>query len=70
MLLHFQYQPLFANTEIPGWSLSFFYKRQKHKAIYHRDGRIEWVSQAPENEDLHLLENQIHELMLFHVYEK
>ena len=70
MLLHFQYKPLFSNAELPGWSLTFFYKRQKHKAIYHQNGRIEWMSHAPDSKDLPLLETQIHELMLYHVYEK
>jgi hypothetical protein len=70
MLQHFQYKSLFANTEIPGWHISFYYKKQKHHAIYHQSGTIEWKENEPSEEAKPQLQAQIHELMLFHVYDK
>ncbi len=70
MIQHFQYKSLFANKELPGWSISFYYKGEKINGIYHKNGKIEW-NQKP-SIDVHeeeLLTKQIHELMLFHVYE-
>ena len=70
MLTHFQYHSLYKNTDIPGWHISFYYKRQKYNGIYHQVGKIEWKDSQPTTEDLRKLESQIHELMLFHVYDK
>lgn len=56
--------------DIPGWHISFYYKKQKYNGIYHQDGKIEWTDHQPTAEDLQKLEKQIHELMLFHVYDK
>jgi hypothetical protein len=69
MLSHFQYKPLFENKSIPGWNFSFYYKKQRYSGIYHQTGKIEWTVQAPEQDDMDTLTSQIHELMLFHVYE-
>ncbi|WP_078381582.1 YheE family protein [Sutcliffiella halmapala] len=70
MISHFQLKPLYKNNQLPGWHLSFFYKGQNLKAIYHKDGRIEWdPSFSYSDEDKQKIEIQIHELMLFHVYE-
>ncbi|WP_102271937.1 YheE family protein [Cytobacillus massiliigabonensis] len=68
MLTHFQYKKLYANTEIPGWNISFYFHKQKFHGIYHQNGQIEWTSQPPREEDEIRLIEQIHELMLFHVY--
>jgi hypothetical protein len=69
MIQHFQFQSLYANKQLPGWSFSFFYKRKKYTGIYHPDGRIEWTSlqETISNEDQ--LKEQIHGLMLYHVYD-
>lgn len=67
MISHFQYKPLYENKDIPGWRFSFFYKKQKMTGIYHPDGKIDWDA-TPEDEDV--LIKQIHEIMLFHVYDK
>jgi hypothetical protein len=70
MLTHFQYKSLYKNTDIPGWHISFFYKNQKYNGIYHQDGKIEWTDVTPSSGEIPQLEKQIHELMLFHVYDK
>jgi len=38
--------------------------------VYHPDGKIEWKTERfnPENEDE--IKKQIHEIMLYHVYDK
>ncbi|NRD78341.1 YheE family protein [Bacillus sp. BRMEA1] len=69
MIMHFQYKPLFQNKNIPGWTISFYYQKQHYTGIYHQSGKIEWTSVPPMQEDLEGLASQIHELMLFHVYE-
>ena len=69
MLMHFQFKPLFENKNIPGWTYSFYFKKQRYSGIYHQTGKIEWTTNTPEQEDIELLTSQIHELMLFHVYE-
>ncbi|WP_075981549.1 YheE family protein [Bacillus massilinigeriensis] len=70
MLTHFQFKPLFEHKQIPGWSFSFYYQKQKINGIYHQNGSIEWTSIKPAEEDEKKLIEQIHELMLFHVYDK
>ncbi|MDF0726881.1 YheE family protein [Cytobacillus sp. S13-E01] len=69
MLSHFQWKPLFENKQLPGWRFSFFFKGTAYFGIYHKDGHIEWTSQVPPTESEQQLNTQIHELMLFHVYE-
>ncbi|MGJ7919400.1 YheE family protein [Neobacillus sp. LXY-4] len=70
MLQHFQFQSLFENSQIPGWKFSFYYNKQLFSGIYHQSGKIEWTSTEPDELDKGKLTAQIHELMLFHVYEK
>ncbi|MBY0123101.1 YheE family protein [Bacillus sp. S/N-304-OC-R1] len=70
MLTHFQYKPLYENKQLPGWKISFYYNKQKFNGIYHQNGKIEWTSTAPYREDEMMLMEQIHELMLFHVYDQ
>jgi hypothetical protein len=69
LLTHFQFKPLFENKNIPGWNFSFYYKKQRFAGIYHQTGKIEWNSNTPELDDIETLTSQIHELMLYHVYE-
>ncbi|MFX3624166.1 MAG: YheE family protein [Ectobacillus sp.] len=69
MFTHFQWKPLFASDALPGWSISFFFQGAFYKAIYHKDGSLEWTSlQPPEQHEKQII-SQIHELMLFHVYD-
>ncbi|KKB35628.1 YheE family protein [Bacillus thermotolerans] len=67
MLLHFQYKPLYKEQKLPGWSFSFYYHKQRLTGNYFSDGTIEWLSDIPQEREQ--LEQQIHELMLFHVYD-
>jgi hypothetical protein len=69
LLTHFQFKPLFENKNIPGWNFSFYYKKQRFSGIYHQTGKIEWTVNTPEQNDIETLTTQIHELMLYHVYE-
>lgn len=70
MITHFQYKPLFENKDMPGWHFSFYFQKMKYAGIYHQTGEIEWSSNMPSEEIAEELKSQIHELMLFHVYDK
>ena len=69
MIQHFSFKPLFENSQIPGWSISFFYLNQRYLAEYHKDGSIHYISDVPPEDQREIVEKMIHELMLFHVYE-
>lgn len=69
MIQHFSYKPLFENSQIPGWAVSFFFQQQRYVAEYYKDGRIQFIGNAPSEEQLVNVEKMVHELMLFHVYE-
>lgn len=70
MIQHFQYNSLYQNEQLPGWTISFYYNKEKFEGIYHSDGRIEWITQHQlENGQEENLKKQIHELMLYHVYD-
>ena len=70
MITHFQFKPLFENKDMPGWHFSFYFKKLKYAGIYHQNGDIEWTSEHPSEEYIEQLKSQIHELMLFHIYDK
>lgn len=67
MLQHFKFEPMFENHQLPGWNLSFYYKSEKFRAEYQPDGTIDWLTDAPDDEEA--VKKMIHELMLFHVYD-
>lgn len=69
MIQHFSYKPLFENSQIPGWTVSFFFQQQRYLAEYYKDGRIQFIGNVPNEEQLTNVEKMVHELMLFHVYE-
>ena len=70
MLMHFQFKPLFENKNIPGWNFSFYYKKQRNlQASITKPEKLNGRTNTPEQEDIDALTSQIHELMLFHVYE-
>ncbi|OLS36445.1 YheE family protein [Bacillus sp. MRMR6] len=69
MLMHFQFKPLFENKNIPGWNFSFYHNKKRYTGLYHQSGKIEWTANTPEQKDIESLISQIHELMLYHVYE-
>ena len=70
MITHLQFKSLFDNNDMPGWLFSFYFKKQKFTGIYHQNGDIQWTSEQPSDENMNQLKEQIHELMLFHVYDK
>lgn len=67
MISHFQYKSIHT-SKLFGWSISFFYKGKQVEATYHRDGKIEWHQNQPE-ENMEEVTKAIHDLMLFHVYD-
>lgn len=69
MLSHFMYKPLFTDKSLPGWYIRFYYKGTLCEATYHKDGSIEWRENTPPIEDEEMIRSNIHELMLFHVYD-
>ncbi|MFP7209820.1 YheE family protein [Bacillus safensis] len=69
MISHFQWKPLFKKAQLPGWKISFFHNGTHYEGIYHKTGDIEWGSQLPPHEVEPTLKEEIHELMLFHVYD-
>ncbi|MBS4171874.1 YheE family protein [Bacillus sp. FJAT-49736] len=70
MIQHFQYKSLYSNENLPGWSFSFYYQKQMIAGIYHPNGQIEWKTDEIHLEKETELKKQIHEIMLFHVYDK
>lgn len=66
MIQHFSFKPLY-NESLPGWVITFFYKRERYQAEYDKDGEIRWLHDTPPDEQQ--VKTLIHELMLFHVYE-
>ncbi|WP_419883337.1 YheE family protein [Peribacillus sp. B-H-3] len=69
MITHFQWKPLFEDEKLPGWRISFYYKKQHFQGIYHPEGRIEWTGHHPAAEEEKNILAMVHELMLYHVYE-
>jgi hypothetical protein len=67
MITHFQWKPLIKN--LPGWKVHFYFKGTRYEAIYKKNGEIEWQEPLPPSENINELQSQVHELMLFHVYE-
>ena len=67
MIQHFSFKPLFENTQLPGWTIAFFYQRERYSAEYLKDGTLQWTGRTPPNEED--VKKMIHELMLFHVYD-
>lgn len=67
MLQHFQYKSMYENTQLPGWTFSFFFKNERYTGEYLQDGQIHWIGNTPPEEDQ--VKKMIHELMIFHVYE-
>ncbi|MCY9069899.1 YheE family protein [Bacillus inaquosorum] len=69
MISHFSWKPLFQKEKLPGWRISFYYKGTHYEGIYHKSGEIEWGNFFPARADEPALKNEIHELMLFHIYD-
>ena len=69
MIQHFTFKPLYENTQLPGWALTFLHKQVRYQAEYKKDGSISFIGNAPHVDDLPDIEKAIHQLMLFHVYD-
>jgi hypothetical protein len=69
LITHFQYKPLIKQVNLPGWRISFYFRGNHYDGIYHKNGQIEWGMMTPPKEEITAIQSQIHELMLFHVYE-
>ncbi|RDI47893.1 YheE family protein [Falsibacillus pallidus] len=70
MIQHFQFQPMYKEQRLPGWTISFYFKQNRYEGNYLPDGKIEWTSAAPPEDSVQALSSQIHDLMLYHVYDK
>lgn len=67
MIQHFKTQPMFAGGQLPGWTFSFQLGAERYTGEYMPDGKINWTTAVPPNEDD--IKKMIHDLMTFHVYE-
>lgn len=67
MLQHFSFKSMYENTDLPGWTFSFYFENKRYKGEYLPNGQINWIGETPEEEDN--LKKMIHELMTFHVYD-
>lgn len=70
MFQHFTYKPILSKERRTNYRISFFFRGTQHRALYHYNGEIEWFDPAPSEKDRGNLESQVHELMLFHVYDR
>ncbi len=68
MLQHFNFKPMYDNNQLPGWTISFFYKQSRYSGEYLPDGSIIWTGTTPPTNEEDV-KKMIHELMLFHVYD-
>ena len=71
MIQHFHFQSMFENKQLPGWTFSFTFEGQQISGMYHKTGTIEWTSthSFSTEEEENNVKKQIHELMLYHVYD-
>ena len=70
LLQHFQFKSLFQDKRLPGWTFSFFHQQRKYEGIYHPNGKIEWTLSTPNEQEQTILQKQIHDLMLYHIYDQ
>lgn len=70
MFQHFTFKPLLTKKRRrKNYQFSFFYQGTYYRGLYHYNGEIEWYDPVPAEEDRETFESQVHELMLFHVYD-
>ncbi|WP_017728707.1 YheE family protein [Halalkalibacterium ligniniphilum] len=69
MISHFQWKERRNNLVRREWTFSFFHAGTYYTGIYFKDGSITWNQPDPATEQQPLFESQIHDLMLYHVYE-
>ncbi|RKL68517.1 hypothetical protein CR203_00205 [Salipaludibacillus neizhouensis] len=70
MITHFQLKEIKNNMINQEWEFTFFYKKNKYKGKYFKNGEITWIHPSSiTTEDKTFLESCVHDLMLYHVYE-
>lgn len=70
MFTHFTFKQVFSKSRRREWQFSFFFRGQYYKGIYHYNGTIDWSDPQPDEDARSRIESQVHEMMLFHVYDK
>ncbi|MFD2625553.1 DUF5342 family protein [Salibacterium salarium] len=69
LFTHFQWQERKNNLINKEWSFSFLLQGAYYQGIYYKDGTIIWSGKQPPEEHLSSIETQVHDLILFHVFE-
>ncbi|MFB4163721.1 DUF5342 family protein [Alteribacillus sp. JSM 102045] len=69
MITHFQWSERKNNWLRKEWKFSFFFKGNYFNGIYFKDGTIEWAGNTPPSNDLKNIEAQVHDLVLYHIFE-
>ncbi|GAE25869.1 hypothetical protein JCM9140_1890 [Halalkalibacter wakoensis JCM 9140] len=70
MIHHFQWKEIQKNVVRSEWAFSFYYGGSYYTGIYHKDGSIDWGTMDVDVKTKEKLEPLVHDLMLYHVYEK
>jgi len=71
LISHFQLKEIDTGKRfLKAYEFSFFFQGGHFRGYYHPNGKIDWYDPAPPDEAIQRLQSQVHELMLFHVYEK
>nr|WP_246031882.1 DUF5342 family protein [Salibacterium salarium] len=69
LLTHFQWKERKNNIINKEWSFSFFFQGTYYRGSYFKDGTITWSDNHPPESQLNNIENQVHDLILFHIFE-
>lgn len=69
MISHFQWKEIKNNWINREWAISFYYKGEHVKGSYFKDGSIDLPLDSFPREEQDKITSQIHDLMLYHVYE-
>ncbi|HET7627351.1 MAG TPA: DUF5342 family protein [Bacillales bacterium] len=71
MIQHFTFKPVRTDGSFRrSYRISFYHEGTCFRAVYRYNGQIDWKDPKPEVSKRKTLESHIHELMLFHVYDK
>ncbi|WP_096201502.1 DUF5342 family protein [Bacillus sp. FJAT-45350] len=69
MISHFNWKERDATLIKKEIQFSFFFKGEYYQGMYYSDGTITWTERQPDGQAKENLEMQIHDLILYHVYE-